>query len=302
MKFILGKKLGMTQVFRDTGVVVPVTRVQAGPCVVTQVKEAKGNGVNAVQLGFGEQKAFRLKKAQQGHLKGLTTVRFMRDIATKDDEHGLKRGDTFGVTIFEPGEKVQVVGRAKGRGFQGVVKRHGFKGASASHGTKDQVRMPGSIGATGPARVFKGTRMGGHMGDNRVTVKNLEIVQIDTENNELLIKGAVPGARGGLLIISTDEGKIEIEEEKAPEAEKTEEAPVAEETAAEEKTEEAQAEAPVEEVTEEKKEEAAAEETKEEAAPEAPAEEAPAAEDPSADAQDEKTEETTDPSANAQDK
>lgn len=200
----------MTQVFRDDGTVVPVTRVQAGPCVVTQVKTGMDNGVRAVQIGFGERALFRLSKAQQGHLKGLSTVRYMRDVRLSDGD-GLERGDTFTVKIFTPGEKVQVVGTSKGKGFQGVVKRHGFAGGPASHGHKDNLRMPGSIGAGGVQRVFKDMRMGGHMGDQQVTVKNLEIVSIFPETNELFIKGAVPGARGGLLVISTDEGKIEVE-------------------------------------------------------------------------------------------
>lgn len=255
MKFLLGKKMNMTQVFADDGSVVPVTRVQAGPCVVTQVKTAEKGQVDAVQIGFGAQKRFRLSKAQQGHLKDLDAVRHLKDFRCGTD-HGLSRGDEFGVDIFEKGEKVQVTGTSKGKGFQGVVKRHGFSGSLKTHGHKDQHRMPGSIGATGPARVFKGTRMGGHMGDDRVTVKNLEIVAIDLENNELLIKGAVPGARGGLLMISTPEGKIEVKKaapvaEEAPkedapavEAEKEESASVAEtaEPTAEPAKEEAAAE------------------------------------------------------------
>lgn len=221
MKCILGTKLNMTQVFKEDGTVVPVTCVKAGPCVITQVKTNKKDGANAVQLGFGEQKIFRLNKSQQGHLKGLskdnrTAVRFLRDVRIEED-HALKRGDVFTVKIFIPGEKVAVIGTAKGKGFQGVVKRHGFHGSPASHGHKDQLRMPGSIGATDAARVFKGMRMGGHMGDNQVTVKNLEIVEINPEKNELFIKGAVPGARGGLLIICNEEGKMEMPEEK-PEA------------------------------------------------------------------------------------
>jgi large subunit ribosomal protein L3 len=210
MKFILGTKLGMTQVFRDDGRVVPVTRISAGPCVVTQVKSAGTDNVNAVQIGYGEQKSFRLNKAQQGHLKGLSTVRFLRDVPTKDEEHGLKRGDTFSVGIFSDGDKVHVTGHSKGKGFQGVVKRHNFAGSLKTHGHKDQHRMPGSIGATGPARVFKGTRMPGHMGDEQVTVKNLEVVQVDSDNNELFIKGAVPGAKGGLLCIACPDGSIDV--------------------------------------------------------------------------------------------
>lgn len=203
----------MTQVFREDGTVVPVTRVTAGPCVVTQLKE------NAVQIGFGTQKKFRLNKAQTGHLKDIKTgsdnnliVRFLRDIRTTENK--LKRGDLFTVAVFEAGDKVQVVGKSKGRGHQGVVKRHGFHGSKATHGNKDQERSSGSIGATDPARVFRGTRMAGHMGDARVTVKNLEIVGINLEENELLIKGAVPGARGGLLLISTNNGEMIIEDVK----------------------------------------------------------------------------------------
>ncbi len=210
MKFIIGKKIGMTQVFRADGSVVPVTRVQAGPCVITQVKDG------AVQVGFGTQKTFRLNKAMKGHLKGIssgnsgeTTVRFLKDF--RGEVQHLKKGDQFTVTIFTPGEKIQVTGTSKGRGFQGVVKRHGFAGGPATHGHKDNLRMPGSIGAGGVQRVFKNMRMGGHMGDEQVTVKNLEIVEIHPETNELLIKGAIPGARNGLVYISTQEGSIVIE-------------------------------------------------------------------------------------------
>lgn len=234
MKFLLGTKLNMTQVFAEDGRVIPVTRVQAGPCTVTQVKTTENGVVNAVQIGFGQQKAFRLNKAQQGHLKGLPSLRVMRDFRT-DEPAALKRGDSFGVEIFEKGEKVQVTGESKGKGFQGVVKRHGFAGSPKTHGHKDQLRMPGSIGAGGVQRVFKGLRMGGHMGADRVTVKNLEIVGIDQENNELLIKGAVPGARGGLLLISTQEGTIDVRVDVAAEP-AAQEAPVEAEanTAAEE--------------------------------------------------------------------
>ncbi|PIR03551.1 MAG: 50S ribosomal protein L3 [Candidatus Magasanikbacteria bacterium CG11_big_fil_rev_8_21_14_0_20_39_34] len=213
MKFILGTKLGMTQVFRQDGTVVPVTRVQAGPCVVTQVKTAKKDGVGSVQVGFGSQKKFRLNKAMRGHLKDLSSVRFIREFRTDLTDTGLERGDTFTVKVFAPGDKVQVVGKSKGKGFQGVVKRHGFAGSPATHGHKDQLRMPGSIGAGGVQRVFKGKRMAGHMGDARITVKNLEIVEVHEDAGELLIKGAVPGARGSLLIISSDEGTMEVQKE-----------------------------------------------------------------------------------------
>lgn len=210
MKFILGKKLGMTQVFRNDGTVVPVTRIQGGPCVVTQVKTQEKDGVSAIQVGYGAQKSFRLTKSEQGHLKGLATVRYLRDVRTASDE-GLKRGDQFTVKVFVPGDKVQVVGTSKGRGFQGVVKRHGFRGGPASHGHKDNLRMPGSIGAGGVQRVFKGMRMAGHMGNAQVTVKNLEIVEVLPDSNELLVKGAIPGARGSLVVITSDNGKIEVE-------------------------------------------------------------------------------------------
>lgn len=247
----------MTQVFRQDGAVVPVTRVKAGPCVVTQVKTKAKDGSDAVQIGFGDQKLFRLSKPEQGHLKDLPTLRHLRDFPV-DGDQGLERGDTFDVSAFKSGEKVQVTGNSKGKGFQGVVKRHGFHGSPASHGHKDQLRMPGSIGATDAARVFKGTRMGGHMGDAQVTVKNLEIVEIDQENQELLIKGAVPGARGGLLLISTKEGKIEVKKEEAPvEAAKAE---VKEEKPAEDTKEDKKEEAKVEEVPAEKVEETKVEE------------------------------------------
>jgi len=287
MKFILGTKLGMTQVFRDDGTVVPVTRVTAGPCTVTQVKTKEKDGSNAVQLGFGTQKKFRIKKAQQGHLKDLATVRFMREFATRTDEHGLKRGDVFTVKIFEPGEKVQVTGKSKGKGFQGVVKRHGFKGGPASHGHKDQERMPGSIGATDAARVFKGTRMGGHMGDAQVTVKNLEIIEVLEDGNELLIKGALPGARGGLVLIATNNGKVTIEEEKKDEA------PVVEEKSVEEKVEETKVvDESKEEQAEEKKEGEKTEEVKEEKAEEPKKEDVAPQDDESKDAAVDKSEES----------
>ncbi|OGH71286.1 MAG: 50S ribosomal protein L3 [Candidatus Magasanikbacteria bacterium RIFCSPLOWO2_01_FULL_43_20b] len=224
MKFILGKKLNMLQVFREDGTVVPVTKVEAGPCVVTQIKTADKNGVSAVQIGFGAQKRFRLNKPALGHLKGINvngdetiTVRMLRDQRVNESTD-LKRGDVFSVKIFTPGEKVQVIGTSKGKGFQGVVKRHGFHGGPATHGHKDNSRAPGSIGAGGVQRVFKGMRMAGHMGDARITVKNLEIVSVHPETNEVLIKGALPGARGGIVLISTNEGKIEIEKFAEPAA------------------------------------------------------------------------------------
>src|SRR3989338_11204324 len=209
MKFILGKKGSMTQVFRADGTVVPVTRVEAGPCVVTQVRTADHDGVEAIEVGYGTRRPWRVKKPQQGHLQGLTMSRWLRSIRLHG-EHGLKRGDVFTVKIFVPGEKVQVIGVSKGKGFQGVVKRHHFHGSPASHGHKDQLRMPGSIGAGGVQRTFKNLRMAGHMGDAQVSVRNLEVVEINPKENELLIKGALPGAKGGLLVISAVEGEINV--------------------------------------------------------------------------------------------
>lgn len=210
MKCILGKKIGMTQVFRPDGTVTPVTRVHAGPCVVTQVKTKEKDGVAAIEIGFGEKKAFRLNRAEQGHLKGLPMMSVLKSFRL-EEEGTLKRGDTFTVSTFSPGDTIDVTGWAKGRGFQGVVKRHGFHGQPRTHGHKDQERMPGSLGAGGVQRVFKDMRMGGRMGNNRVTVSNLEVVEVHRETNELFIKGAVPGARGGLLLIVADAGDIQIE-------------------------------------------------------------------------------------------
>lgn len=200
MKFLLGKKLAMTQVFSDNGRVLPVTRVQAGPCVVTQVvKEPHGA---AVEVGFGERK--HLTKPLAGHLKDLPGARFIRRFRVEEVPDGVTRGATLSVDMFKPGDRVAVTGTSKGKGFQGVVKRHHFAGAPASHGHKDQSRMPGSIGATGPQRVLKGMRMAGRMGGEQVTVSNLEVVSVDAEKHELLLKGAVPGATGSLVIIKSN--------------------------------------------------------------------------------------------------
>ncbi len=215
MKFIVGRKLDMTQVFGADGTVVPVTRVEAKPCVITQVKKSLKDGADSVQVGYGKQKFFRLNKPTKGHLKDIKwneieTVRGLVDFKIEAGSK-LEKGHIIDASVFTLGEKIQVVGTSKGKGFQGVVKRHGFKGGPASHGHKDNLRMPGSIGATDPARVFKGTRMGGHMGDERVTVKNLEIVEIRPEENILFIKGAVPGARNGVLFISTGKSNFDVE-------------------------------------------------------------------------------------------
>lgn len=203
MKFILGRKLEMTQIFRDNGTVVPVTLVKADPCVVTQVKEQTKDGYVAVQIGCGE--GSKLNKPESGHLKDLPAMAVLREF--RDDSSGLKRGDSIEVSVFVAGDRIDVVGTSKGHGFQGVVKRHGFHGSPASHGHKDQLRMPGSVGSRRQGPIAKGKRMAGHMGDDQVTVKNLEIVSVDVDKHLLAIKGAVPGARGSLLLIKTREGK-----------------------------------------------------------------------------------------------
>ena len=195
----LGKKVGMSRVFRDDGRVVPVTMIQAGPCSVTQIKTKESDGYQAVQLGFDPVK--KLNKPKSGHLKGSSPVRHLREVKA-DDVGEFELGQQIGVDIFEPGELVDVIGTSKGRGFAGVMKRHGFGGGPRTHGQSDRARAPGSIGGgTTPGKVCKGLKMAGHMGNARITVKNLEIVQVDPERNLLFVKGGVPGAPNGLLMI-----------------------------------------------------------------------------------------------------
>lgn len=201
MKFILAKKLEMSQIFRPDGTVVPVTLVQAGPCVVTQVKTPDTDGYTAVQLGFLPRK--HPAKPQAGHLKDLESMSAMREFRIAEAPP-MKRGDKVEATVFVPGDKVQVTGVSKGKGFQGVVKRHHFHGSPASHGHKDQLRMPGSIGAGGVQHVLKGRRMAGRMGGDQVTVKNLEIVEV-RDGGVLAVKGAVPGARNSILEIRSSD-------------------------------------------------------------------------------------------------
>jgi len=194
---ILGRKLGMSQVFRDDGTAVPVTVIEAGPCTVVQVKSEDGDGYAAVQLGFGARK--RVTAPQKGHLKGLGQFRYLREFRV-DDIGEWEVGKKVGCEIFEAGDIVDVSGAAKGRGFAGVMKRHGFHGGPKTHGQSDRARAAGSIGAgTDPGRVIKGTKMAGHMGTGRVTVKNLEVVRSDPSNHVLMVKGSVPGNKDVLL-------------------------------------------------------------------------------------------------------
>lgn len=196
---ILGKKLGMTQVFKEDGTFEPVTAIEAGPCAVVQVKDGAGDGYKAVQLGFGEAK--RLKSPQKGHLKELGKFRYLRELRIEDVE-GIGVGDKVDVSVFEEGDIVDITGTSKSKGFAGVVKRHGFAGGPKTHGQSDRHRHPGSIGASSsPGRVLKGTRMAGHMGGDRVTVQGLKVYKTDLDRNLLLVKGAVPGNKNGLLII-----------------------------------------------------------------------------------------------------
>ncbi len=197
MKFILGKKLEMSQVFGQDGNVIPVTLVQAGPCHVTQVKTVEKDGYAAVQVGFLPAK--KLSKPEEGHLKDLPKLQVLREFRV-DGEVSLKRGDVINAATFQPGDVVEVSGTSKGKGFQGVVKRHGFHGHPTSHGHKDQARMPGSIGAGGVQHVLKGRRMAGRMGNEEVTVKNLKVVEV-RDGGILAVKGAVPGARNTVIAI-----------------------------------------------------------------------------------------------------
>ncbi|HEU5106627.1 MAG TPA: 50S ribosomal protein L3 [Solirubrobacterales bacterium] len=208
MAAILGKKLGMTQVFQEDGSVVPVTVIEAGPCKVTAVRDAERDGYSAVQLAFGEVKQGKLSKAEEGHLKkaGAAPMRHLVEFRDEDlgAEEGPKVGDDVTVEGFEAGQKVKVAGISIGKGFQGGIKRHNFSRGPVSHGSHN-VRAPGSIGASAfPARVFKGMRMPGQMGNKRVTQKGLEIADIDAERNLLLIKGSVPGSRNAIVEVRTD--------------------------------------------------------------------------------------------------
>jgi len=205
MKGLLGEKLGMTQVWDENNRVVPVTVVKAGPCVVTQVKTPEQDGYSSVQIAFGAIDPRKVNKPAQGHFAkaGVTPRRHLVELRTSDaSEYTL--GQELGVDTFEAGQVVDVVGTTKGKGYAGVMKRHGFAGVSASHGAHRNHRKPGSIGACAtPGRVFKGVRMAGRMGVARQSTQNLEIHSVDAEHGLLLIKGAIPGPKGGLVLVRT---------------------------------------------------------------------------------------------------
>ncbi len=199
MPGLLGKKIGMTHLFEEGGRIVPVTVIQAGPCVVTQLRTHSSDGYEAVQVGYGE--ARQLNKPKLGHLKELGRLRHLREFRT-DDPAAYQVGQQLDVALFQEGQVVNVTSRSKGRGFQGTVRRHGFHGGPKTHGQKDRHRAPGSIGATTyPGRVVKGKKMAGHMGNRRVTVLGLRVERVDADRNLLLIRGAVPGARNQLLMV-----------------------------------------------------------------------------------------------------
>lgn len=240
MKFILGKKMMMTQIWAQDKVVA-VTPVLAGPCVITQVKTSAKDGYSALQLAYGTRKEKNINKPQLGHVKNLNIKPAHVKEFRLADTAEIKAGDVISAGLFNVGDIVNVTGTSKGKGFQGVVKRHHFHGFRKTHGNKDQERMGGSVGPKGPAHVFKGTRMGGRMGGERVTTTNVEVAAVDVEKNLIYIKGSVPGAITNLVMI-TAKGDLKVnlaKPEPVVEEVKTEEAPVVEEAKTEEvKTEE----------------------------------------------------------------
>ncbi len=202
MKGLIGKKVGMTQIFDEQGTAIPVTVIQAGPCYVTQIRTPERDGYRAVQLGYEEVRPKRLTAGQRGHLKrnDLPPLRYLREFRV--DTVDVKEGDILTVAVFQVGDKVDVTGTSKGRGFAGAVKRHGFAGGPKTHGQSDRWRATGSRGAaTYPGKTWKGSRAPGHMGNRRVTVQGLTVVWVDPERNLLAVKGAVPGPRNGLVLV-----------------------------------------------------------------------------------------------------
>jgi len=200
-KAILGKKVGMTQIFTDDGKALPVTVIEAGPCFVVQKKTVEKDGYGAIQVGFGEKREKLFNKPDKGHFNkaGVRPLRFLRELRLEDCD-SYQIGQELKADLFNTGEKVDVVGTSKGKGFAGAIKRHNFHRGPMAHGSKYH-RRPGSLGAKGPARVYKGRKLPGHMGAARVTVQNLEVVRVDSDRNLLALKGAVPGPRGGLVMI-----------------------------------------------------------------------------------------------------
>ncbi|MEA1881365.1 MAG: 50S ribosomal protein L3 [Candidatus Marinimicrobia bacterium] len=204
MRGLIGKKIGMTQVFTDDGQTVPVTVVEAGPCVVTQVKTQPTDGYDAIQVGYGERKAKHSNKPLNGHFAkaGSDAKRYLAEFVPVLD-YDYKAGQQFDASLFKEGEYVDVAGTTKGRGFSGVMKRHGFSGGPKTHGQREHPRSAGSIGqASDPSRVFKGMKMAGQYGNKKMTVRNLEVVSVDVERNQILLKGAVPGAKNGIIYIT----------------------------------------------------------------------------------------------------
>ena len=202
VKGIIGKKIGMTQIFDEKGNVVPVTVIEAGPCVVAQKKTVAKDGYDAVQLGFVDTTEKRVSKPEAGHFKknGLAVKRHLKEFRL-DDISGLNIGDTVAADIFAAGEKVDVVGTSKGKGTAGVIKRWNFSRLKETHGTGPVARHAGSLGVIDPARIFKGKRMAGHLGCERVTIQNLDVVKVDAENNLIAIKGAIPGPKKGIVMV-----------------------------------------------------------------------------------------------------
>ncbi|MBP8863103.1 MAG: 50S ribosomal protein L3 [Anaerolineae bacterium] len=203
MKGILGKKVGMTQVIKDDGEVVAVTVLSVGPCYVTQVRTPEKDGYRAVQLGYEPDKAKHLSKGERGHLEhsGVPLLRHLRELRIREDEQ-YEVGQVIKADVFAPGERVDVIGTSKGRGFAGVVKRHGMSGGPHTHGQSDRERRVGSIGAgSSPGHIWKNARMPGHMGAERVTSQNIEVVLVDPERNLLAVNGSVPGPNGGLVLV-----------------------------------------------------------------------------------------------------
>lgn len=204
MKGIIGKKVGMTQIFNDEGRVTPVTVIEAGPCFVTQIREAERDGYTAVQLGFDTTKPQRLTGGQLGHLKrnSLPALRYLREFRLRDGNVDVEEGQELKADVFEQGELVDVIGVSKGRGFAGTIKRHNFGRGPKTHGQSDRERAPGSIGmCAAPGRTLKGKRMSGRMGNDRVTVQNLRVEVVDREKNLLAVHGSVPGRKGGIVLI-----------------------------------------------------------------------------------------------------